>query len=141
MASSPVLLLFLSVCASLLRRFSHPVASVERSNFHISGSGGDGVIEAMNTTGPLGDLCGTFTMRAKVPFSPWATPQSSVGVTLKGTDVADVYGKTFPTFTQTENFDHRYLNVGMMSVGGKGLGCRGGGYPRAACLHLASVRE
>lgn len=87
------------------------MASVERSKFHISGSGGDGVIEAMNTTGPLGDLCGTFTMRAKVPYSPWVAPQSSVGVTLRGAEVADVYGKTFPTFTQTDSLDHRCLSI------------------------------
>lgn len=68
---------------------------------------GAGVIEALNNTGMYGDLCGGFTIRAKVPFSPWETLQTTVGVTIKGQKVTDVYGNTFPDYTNTSTLDHR----------------------------------
>ena len=53
-------------------------------------------------------MCGGFTIRAKVPFSPWETLQTTVGVTIKGQEVLDVYGNTFPDYTNTSTLDHRY---------------------------------
>ena len=43
----------------------------------------------------------------RVPFSPWTTLQTTVGVTLKGAEVTDVYGTSFPTYTNTSTLDHR----------------------------------
>lgn len=47
-------------------------------------------------------------MACRVQFSPWVTLQTTVGVTVKGAEVTDVYGKTFPTYTNTSTIDHRY---------------------------------
>lgn len=44
----------------------------------------------------------------RVQFSPWVTLQTTVGVTVKGAEVTDVYGNTFPTYTNTSTIDHRY---------------------------------
>lgn len=46
-------------------------------------------------------------MACRVQFSPWVTLQTTVGVTVKGAEVTDVYGKTFPTYTNTSTIDHR----------------------------------
>ena len=70
---------------------------------------GLGRIEALNNTGVYGDLCGGFTIRAKVQFSPWDTLQTTVGVTVQGAEVTDVYGNPFPTYSNTSTLDHRYL--------------------------------
>lgn len=86
-------------------RFSHPVGTLAASSLVIND--GQGVIEALNNTGPNGDLCGGFTIRAKVPFSPWDTLQTTVGVTLQGAEVTDVYGNAFPTYSNTSTLDHR----------------------------------
>ncbi|KAL3162994.1 hypothetical protein ABBQ32_009426 [Trebouxia sp. C0010 RCD-2024] len=86
-------------------QFSHPVGSLAESALEINE--GAGRIEAINSTGPNGDLCGGFTIRAKVQFSPWETLQTTVGVTVKGAEVTDVYGKTFPTYVNTSTIDHR----------------------------------
>ncbi len=70
-------------------------------------NGGQGIIEALNNTGPNGDLCGGFSIRAKVPFSPLVTLQTTVGVTVQGAEVTDVYGVAFPTYSNTSTIDHR----------------------------------
>lgn len=43
----------------------------------------------------------------RVQFSPWATLQTTVGVTVKGAEVKDVYGNAFPDYTNTSTIDHR----------------------------------
>ena len=70
---------------------------------------GQGVIEALNNTGVNGNLCGGFTIRARVPFSPWDTLQTTIGVTVQGAEVTDVYGVAFPTYSNTSTLDHRYV--------------------------------
>lgn len=62
-----------------------------------------------------GEACG-----CRVQFSPWVTLQTTVGVTVKGAEVTDVYGNTFPTYTNTSTIDHRYalhMNAGFCAVG------------------------
>ncbi|DBB18863.1 TPA: hypothetical protein ACH3X3_000450 [Trebouxia sp. C0006] len=86
-------------------QFSHPVAELSPSALLING--GQGIIEALNNTGPNGDLCGGFSIRAKVPFSPLVTLQTTVGVTVQGAEVTDVYGVAFPTYSNTSTIDHR----------------------------------
>ena len=49
-----------------------------------------------------------MAVTCRVQFSPWDTLQTTVGVTVKGAEVTDVYGKTFPTYTNTSTIDHRY---------------------------------
>lgn len=97
----------LSICqkSDVTCRFSHPVGTLATSALDIND--GQGVIEALNNTGADGDLCGGFTIRARVPFSPWDTLQTTVGVTVKGAEVTDVYGIAFPTYTNTSTLDHR----------------------------------
>ncbi|DBA73509.1 TPA: hypothetical protein ACH3X1_011535 [Trebouxia sp. C0004] len=75
------------------KRFSHPVADLSPSALLIYG--GQGIIEARNNTGPNGDLCGGLSIRAKVPFSPLVTLQTTVGVTVQGAEETDVYGVPF----------------------------------------------
>ncbi len=94
-----------STRAAFLCRFSHPVGTLATSALEIND--GQGVIEALNNTGANGDLCGGFTIRARVPFSPWDTLQTTVGVTVQGAEVTDVYGVAFPTYTNTSTLDHR----------------------------------
>lgn len=94
-----------STKAAFLCRFSHPVGTLATSALEIND--GQGVIEALNNTGANGDLCGGFTIRARVPFTPWDTLQTTVGVTVQGAEVTDVYGVAFPTYTNTSTLDHR----------------------------------
>lgn len=51
---------------------------------------------------------GHMIVACRVQFSPWETLQTTVGVTVKGAEVTDVYGKTFPTYVNTSTIDHRY---------------------------------
>ena len=86
-------------------RFSHPAGSLSRSAIEIND--GAGLVESLNSTGIYGDLCGGFTIRAKTRFSAWETLQTTVKVKIKGQEVTDAYGKTFPDVVSNSTLDHR----------------------------------
>lgn len=86
--------------------FSHPVGELNETSVQIND--GAGIIEGINSSDASGNaLCGAFTIRGKVPFDPWATLQTTVGITVTGSSVTDVYGKTFPDWKNTTSLDHR----------------------------------
>lgn len=68
---------------------------------------GAGLVESLNNTGANGSLCGGFTIRAKTSFSAWETLQTTVKVRIKGQEVVDAYGKTFPDFVSNSTLNHR----------------------------------
>ena len=54
--------------------FSHPVGELNETSLSIND--GAGIIEGINSSDASGNaLCGSFTIRGKVPFDPWATLQ------------------------------------------------------------------
>ena len=54
--------------------FSHPVGELNETSLSVND--GAGIIEGINSSDASGNaLCGSFTIRGKVPFDPWATLQ------------------------------------------------------------------
>jgi hypothetical protein len=105
-------------------QFSHPVTSLPLSAISINE--GQGIIEAVNSSDASGNnLCGGFTIRGKVAFDPWATLTTSVSVTIKGSNVTDVYGTTFPDAQNITSLDHRprgsLFSTYMAYAGGGGV--------------------
>lgn len=74
---------------------------------------GAGIVEGIAINGSAGSLCSTFSVRARVPFSPWNTSATTACVVINGGSVTDVYGSLFPSTKQCSTLNHRHAPVNM----------------------------
>lgn len=49
-----------------------------------------------------------FQVRASMPFSPWDTEETTVCLTIAGSQILDVYGNNFPAKQICTTLNHRY---------------------------------
>ena len=71
---------------------------------------GAGAVEKVVSQGPRGSMCSDFLVYAKVPFSPWDTPTTTLCLSLAGDRAPDVFGTGFPDAKNCTTLDHRHAS-------------------------------
>ncbi|KAK9830654.1 hypothetical protein WJX74_000403 [Apatococcus lobatus] len=87
------------IYADVIVRFSHPVAELGTDAVLISS--GAGQVERIVSAGSRGDLCSDFAIHAKVPVTSGNLPTTTMNATILGGIVTDVFGLSFPNFSNS----------------------------------------
>ncbi|BDA42482.1 probable extracellular serine proteinase at N-terminal half [Coccomyxa sp. Obi] len=116
-----------NIYARIAVRFSHPVGDLAAAALVVNE--GAGSVESVVSQGPRGSMCSDFLVYAKVAFSPWDTPSTTLCLSLLGDRALDVFGTAFPDAKNCTTLDHRpvgrlYAPYMAMSSDGGALTCQ-----------------